>query len=212
MKILLIMGPQGSGKGTQAELIAKEYNVKHVSMGDILRDEARRETEQGKLLREYMNAGKLIPDEINDGLVRSVVEGNKNNGLLLDGYPRNKHQAEYLLGIARVDGIIVVNISDEEAVKRIGKRRICTATKKIYIDDQVTEEDVKECEAAGGKIVQRDDDTPGAVRKRLQIYHENTAPLLEVFNEKGVKVIVVNGEQSVENVFGDIKKELSLLF
>ncbi len=207
--IMLIMGPQGSGKGTQAGLIAKEYGVRHVSMGDILREEAESETDLGRLLRDYMKEGRLIPDEINDELVRKVVENNKD--LLLDGYPRNLHQAEHLMRIASVDCVIVVNIGDEEAVKRIGKRRICTATKKIFIDDHVTEEDVKECEAAGGKIVQREDDTPEAVRKRLQIFHENTSPLIDFFREKGVRVVSVNGEQMIESVFSDIKKGLGAL-
>ena len=204
------MGPQGSGKGTQAELIAKEYGIEHVSTGDVLREEVKNKGPYAEEVQKCMVEGKLVPDRINDELVKKVVEKYEKN-LILDGYPRNLHQAEFLSGITNVDLIIKINISDEESVNRISKRIICTATKKIYIEDKITEEDKKECESKGGELVKREDDKPESVKKRLDIYHTETSKVSDFFEKVGTPILDINGEQPVEEVFKEIKNELDKL-
>ena len=207
MKIV-IMGPQGSGKGTQATLISKELDIKHVSMGDVLRDVVKNEGENFELIRDAMKKGDLIPDDINNKAVKDVLKQNPK-GVILDGYPRNTSQAQFLVENSTVDLVIALNISDEEAVKRIGKRRICTANNKIFIQDKITQKDIDECEALGGKIIQREDDEPESVLKRLNIYHEKTTPVLDVFKQKGIRVEVIPAEGSIQDVFLKINDVIS---
>ena len=206
----IIMGPQGSGKGTQAKLLAKEYGLEHVSIGDVLRREVALGTENGKIIERYMNEGKLIPFHINNSVVRKEIE--RNNDIIIDGYPRNRAQAEYLLSFAKIKGIIVINISEEESLRRLSKRLICTANNKIFIEDKISDEDKQECASLGGEIVKRDDDRPEAITKRLQIYHEDTIPVIDFLKEKDVPVIEINGEQPVQELFHEIKKEAEYLF
>jgi len=206
----IIMGPQGSGKGTQAKLIAKEYGLEHISIGDILRKEVANNTEIGQQVRSYMNEGKLIPFELNNEIVKKAIQGKK--GLILDGYPRNVEQAKYLFTHFKIQGLIVLDIGEEESIKRISKRRICTANNKILIADEITEQDIKDCEALGGEIIQREDDKPEATKKRLEIYHENTEPLIELFKKEGIPVLRINGERTIQEICDDIKKEAHRIF
>ncbi len=204
---IVITGPQGCGKGTQAVLISKEKNVKHVSMGDVLRNIVKNKEENHELIRDFMKKGELIPDEINNQAVKKVLDKNPE-GVILDGYPRNITQANFLIKNSVIDLVLVLDISDEEAIKRIGKRRICTANNKIYIADQITEEDKKECEELGGEIITREDDQPVSVKKRLDIYHEKTTPVLDFFRKEGVNVQIIPAEAPIEEVFERIKKVL----
>ncbi len=205
---IVIMGPQGCGKGTQATLISKELDIKHVSMGDVLRDIVKNEGENHELIRSAMKKGDLIPDEINNKAVKDVLEKNKG-GVILDGYPRNTDQAQFLVENTKIDLVLALNISDDESVKRIGKRRICTANNKIFIDDKITQKDIDECEKLGGKIIKREDDEPKSVLKRLNIYHEKTTPVLDVFKQKGVRVEEIPAEGSIQEVFIKINDVIS---
>ena len=206
----IIMGPQGSGKGTQAKLIAKEFGLEHVSIGDVLRKEVASGSEIGKIVESYMHEGKLIPLHLNNEVVRKVIEG--RDDIIIDGYPRNLDQAKYLFSHFKIQGLIVLEIGEEESVRRISKRRICTANNKVLIVDQITEKDVEECKKLGGEIIKRDDDQPEAIKKRLQIYHENTEPLISLFKEHNVPVVRVNGERPVDELFEELKYDVKHLF
>lgn len=203
----LIMGPQGCGKGTQAKFIEKDCGYFSVSTGDIMRAEREKDTERGRMIKKLIDAGNLVPTELTNKLAHEEIE--KHEKVLFDGYPRSLDQAEYLIKNFHIDFAVLIKISEEETVKRLSKRRICTATKKIFIADQITDEDLKECEKAGGEIVHRDDDKPEAIKKRLQIYHDSTMPVIDFLRNENVPIIEINGEQSVEDVYADIKKELS---
>jgi len=202
----LIIGPQGSGKGTQAELICKEFGFQHTSMGDLLRAEAKKNNTQGKLIRDLQKKGELVPTKITNDLAESILKKEKN--VLLDGYPRSEDQAEHLLSTHKIDFVIVLEISKDETIKRLEKRRMCTATNKIFISDKITAQDISECKKIGGEIIQREDDKPKAILERLNIYHKETKPLLKKYHSQNVKLIKINGEQKVSKVYSDIKKEL----
>ena len=206
----IIMGPQGSGKGTQAKLIAKEFGIEHVSIGDVLRAEVAKKTEIGKIVEKYMHEGKLIPLELNNQIVRGVIEG--RDDIIIDGYPRNLDQAKYLFEHFKIQGLIVLEIGEEESIKRISKRRICTANNKVLIADEITQKDIDDCKALGGDIIIRDDDRPDAIKKRLQIYHENTEPLITLFKKHKVPVVRINGERSVDELFNEIKYDVKHIF
>ena len=204
----IIMGPQGSGKGTQAKLIAKEYGLEHVSIGDLLRKEVASGSEKGKMLHEYMKQGKLIPLQINNEIIKEVLDKNKN--IILDGYPRNIEQAKFLLEHAEIKAVIVINISEEESIKRLSKRLICTANNKIYVEDQITDQDKEEFESQGGQIIKRDDDKPDAIKKRLEIYNKETKPVVSVLEQKTF-IVEINGEKPPEQIFEEIKQKLKFI-
>ena len=206
----IILGPQGSGKGTQANLLAKEFNLEHISVGDILRKEVASGSEVGKIIQGYMTEGKLIPFDLNNQLVKSAIEGKDN--LIVDGYPRTREQAKFLFSNFKISGLIVIDISEAESVRRISKRLICTATNKILIEGNITDDDLRECKALGGRVIKRDDDKPDAIRKRLEIYHRETEPLIDLFKENNVPIIRVHGEIPINDLFCILKEKFRKLF
>jgi adenylate kinase len=206
--IIVITGPQSSGKGTQAQILAKQYGFRHISTGDILRAEVKEGTPEGLEADSYMKNGQLVPFELNNSILKKALDKYKNETILLDGYPRSVEQAEHLLKIAEVKCVVYINISDEIAVQRACNRRICTATNKIYILDKLTEQDYEDCKIAGGEIVQRTDDNPNTIRARLKIYHEQTSPCLKYLEKHKIPVIEVNGERPIPEVDVDVQKEL----
>ena len=206
----IIMGPQGSGKGTQAKLLAQQYGLKHISMGDVLRKEIALGSDIGKVIEGYMNKGELIPMHINNALAKKLLDENKN--VLLDGYPRNVEQAEFLFSLTKIKCVVVINISQEESVRRLCKRVICSANNKIFIEDKITDEEKQECARLGGAIVKRDDDKPEAICKRLQIYRELTWPVVEFLKQKNVPIVEVDGEKPVEGLFEEIRTKSVYFF
>lgn len=195
---LIFIGPQGSGKGTQAKIIADKLGIAHISTGDLFRNAA---GEVKKELDSYMNAGKLVPDSVVLRMLKKRL-GEKDcaHGFVLDGFPRNLKQAEELDKIIKIDKVIEINISDEEAVKRISGRVSCVLCKEGY--NELTSPKPKNrgiCDRCGGKLVKRADDNETAVRERLKIYHEETEPLLQKYS-----FIKINGEQDIESVAKDI--------
>lgn len=206
--IIVMTGPQGSGKGEQAKLLEKEFGYKHVSTGDLLREEVKAGTPEGKEAEGYMKRGEFVPFELNNKILKKGLEKNKNKTILLDGYPRYITQAEFLLGAGEVKGMILLKVRDEVSIERMGSRRICTANNKIFSASKVTKADIDECKKAGGEIIQRPDDQPAAIAKRLADYHNETEPVVGFFKKKKIPVIEVNGENSIEDVYKDIKKEI----
>ncbi len=203
-----MFGPQGSGKGTQAEMLAKKYNLPVLSTGDIFRREIKNQTEIGKLVESLINGGRLVPDEITDKIVLGELAKEKyKNGFILDGYPRNMNQLAALEKNIGLDWAIMLTISDEEVIKRLASRRVCSNCGAIYnvLNKPPRKEDV--CDLCGGKLIMRDDDKPEAIKKRLAIFHTETEPVLAYYKDKN-KLVEIIGAGSIEEVFEKIIEEI----
>ena len=191
MRIILI-GPPGAGKGTQAASIKAEYPIAHIATGDILRENVRNGTKLGLSARSYMDAGKLVPDDLIIEMIEErFLAPDCKNGFLLDGFPRTLLQAEALdrfLGgkSVQLDVVVELEISDEEVIRRLTSRRVCSSCGAIYnvIAHPPRVEGV--CDICSGSVIQRDDDKESVIRNRLGVYHEQTAPLIEYYAKKGL--------------------------
>lgn len=207
---LILFGPPGGGKGTQARLLAEEFNIRHISTGDMLRAAAAAGSELGKKAKAIMDAGQLVPDDVMIGIVREVLSSPENKrGFILDGFPRTLAQAKALSKIfdeLDITDFKVINfeVDDEELVRRLGNRLVCKGDGKIFnIEmDGVTLE--TSCPSCGGKLYQRDDDKEETVRKRMKIYHISTAPVIEYYKESGA-VVNIDGTSSIDVVNREIK-------
>jgi adenylate kinase len=193
---IILLGAPGAGKGTQADTIKHKYPVAHISTGDILRANVKAGTELGKNAKVYMNAGKLVPDEIIIGMVeKRLQEPDCKEGFMLDGFPRTTPQAEALdkllkkLGLA-LDAVVELDVSDEVVVGRLTTRRGCKSCGEIYntVSKPTKVEGV--CDKCGGPVVQRDDDKEEVIRKRLAVYHSQTAPLIDYYRAQGLLITV----------------------
>ncbi|PSP24788.1 adenylate kinase [Halobacteriales archaeon QH_10_65_19] len=206
---ILIMGPQGSGKGTQSSNIVEKYEVEHVTTGDALRankdmDISDMDTEYDTP-RAYMDAGDLVPDVVVDAIVEEALS--EADGFVLDGYPRNSDQAQALDGMADLDAVISLSVSHEVSVKRLTGRRVCEDCGANYhVEfDQPDEEGV--CEECGGSLIQRDDDTQAAVENRLDIFEEETQPVVDRYRGRE-EFVEVDGEQPPDAVWEDVEAAL----
>lgn len=196
MKLVLI-GPQGSGKGTQAKLLSKKLKIPHISTGDLLRNAT---GELRKEIDSYIVKGELYPDEKMLKLLETRIKKEDcKNGFILDGFPRNLKQARMLEKITKIDRVVEIYISDEEAVRRLSGRVACEKCGAGFNYITIPPKEKGKCDKCGGKLVQRDDDKEEAIRKRLKIYHEETEKIL-----KHYKTIRVNGEKSIEEVQKEI--------
>lgn len=212
MKIILL-GPPGAGKGTQAAGIVEKYNIPHISTGDIFRKNIKEGTELGKKAKEYMDQGLLVPDELTVGLVTDrISQKDCENGFMLDGFPRNVSQAKYLdefLQNANISLDKVVNIEVDKSilVERAVGRRICKSCGATYHVEFNPPKESGVCDVCGGELYQRADDTEETVSKRIQVYLDETKPLVNYYSEQGI-IANINGKQSIEKVFDDIVKSL----
>jgi len=193
---LVMLGRQGAGKGTQCVRLSRHYVVPHISTGDMLRVAVKEGTEFGRKAQEYMDAGDLLPDDIIIGIVDERLEKDdtRNRGFLLDGFPRTVTQADALLEITQPQGIdLAVNLEvpTEVVLKRLAGRRVCTDCGANYSVDESPAHDWT-CDVCGGEVVQRPDDTEGAIRRRLDLYEQETAPLIAWFMARD-KLVVVDG-------------------
>lgn len=203
-----IFGPQGSGKGTQAEMLAKKYNLPVLSTGEIFRNEIKNKTELGKLADSLINRGNLVPDETTNKIVLGELAKQKyQNGFILDGYPRNMRQLVVLEKNFGLDFAIELAISDEGVVKRLASRRVCSNCGAIYnvLNKPPRKEGI--CDLCGGKMETREDDKPEAIAKRLRIYHQETEPIVNYY-AVNKKLIKVDGARSIERVFDEIVAKL----
>jgi adenylate kinase len=206
---LILLGPPGAGKGTQASGIINKYNIPHISTGDIFRKNIKEGTDLGKQAKEYMDKGLLVPDELVVGLVKNrLTENDTENGFLLDGFPRTVAQAEALdtelknLGWS-LDNVINIKVSKDELVERAVGRRICKdcgATYHIKFNPPTIP---GKCDVCGGELYQRDDDNEETVAKRIEVYENQTSPLIEYYNKQGV-LLNIDGAQDIDKVFDDI--------
>ncbi|WP_411964133.1 adenylate kinase [Haloferax sp. YSMS24] len=199
-KRILLLGAPGAGKGTQSKRLAEKYDIDHVTTGDALRANKDMETEYGTP-RSFMEKGELVPDAVVNEIVRAALED--ADGYVLDGYPRNLSQAEYLTEITDLDAVLYLKVAEGELVERLTGRRVCSecGTNFHVKFNQPDEEGV--CDECGGELAQRDDDTEETVRERLSVFEENTAPVIEHYRDEGV-LVEIDGEQTPGDVFEDI--------
>jgi len=208
------MGPPGAGKGTQAANIVVEYGLCHISTGDMFRQAIKNGTDMGKLAKSFIDGGNLVPDSVTIGIVkeRLAQDDCKNRGFLLDGFPRNLDQALALDGILKdlgynLDGVIDVNVSNDVLISRIVGRKVCKKCGATYHIEFNKPSIEGICDACGGELYTRADDTYETAENRLNVYAFQTEPLLKFYKERGI-LVQVNGVNSVDKVFEDIKKEL----
>jgi adenylate kinase len=190
---VVLLGPPGAGKGTQAAKIKEKRNIAHVSTGDILRDNVKRKTEIGLAAKSFMDSGRLVPDDIIIGMIRARLaeDDTERDGFILDGFPRTTDQAEALDRLLvemslRLDAALLLEISDDEVVRRLANRRVCPSCGAIYnvIVRPTKAEGI--CDVCGGGVVQRDDDKERVIRDRLMVYRERTSPLIDYYENKGL--------------------------
>ena len=210
---LILLGAPGSGKGTQAKFLVQKYSIPQISTGDILREEVKSGTVLGLKAKEYMDKGQLVPDEVVVGMVEErVKKGDCTTGFILDGFPRTVAQADALEGTLQrmkkaLSRVILVNVDEDELVKRLTGRRVCEKCGAGYhvIFDPPKQEGV--CDKCQGKLYQRDDDKESTIRNRLKVYNNQTAPLIEYYQKKQL-LSLVDGMGSIEEIFGRISKAL----
>lgn len=213
---LLIIGAPGTGKGTMSNLIIKDYEVAHVSTGDMLRAAISAQTEVGLLAKSYMDKGQLVPDETIHNVITEYFDNNKSkSGFLFDGYPRTVKQAEDFDEILKSEGMILdkvicLSLDDEVLKNRITGRRVCPDCKEIYHITNKPSKVEGTCDKCGGKLVQRSDDTLEALEKRLVAYYEQTRPVVDYYEAKNL-VSYINADQETEKVYEDIKKVLEAI-
>ncbi len=203
-----LFGPQGSGKGTQAEKINENFKLPLITPGNIFREHLKEQTELGREVKKYLDAGDLVPDEITNQIIGNrLQESDCQAGFVLDGYPRNLNQVEALRQFKNLTHVIIIEISDAEAKKRIVERRVCACGMTyhlLYNPPKVA----GRCDRCGKALFQREDDTAEALGRRLEIYHRQTEPLIKIYEQEGI-LHRVNGEQSIVAVWQDIKKILN---
>lgn len=203
---LLFFGPPGAGKGTQAKLVAKEFDIAHISTGDILRDAVSKGTELGKKAKAIMDRGELVSDEIMNNLVKEKMQ--ELDSFILDGYPRTLDQAKFLDRATKdlkkeIDAVVLIDVAEEEIVKRISNRRVCPNCGKVYNLITLKPKEDEKCDVCGTKLIQRDDDKEEVVRERYKVYKNTTESVIEYYR-KNNKIITIDGAQNVE----DVTKEL----
>jgi len=214
---IILLGAPGAGKGTQAAYVARELKLVHVASGDLFRQALQREDDLAKQAKSYMEKGMLVPDDLT---VRMVLErlsaADCQTGVVLDGFPRSLGQARALdENLAKqdktIDGVVHIKVSEEELVRRLGGRWICRQCQAPYHVTESPPEVKGKCDRCGGELYQRSDDTPETVKKRLEVYARETAPLIDYYAEKG-KLIEVDGEGGVvavsERMLSALEKEI----
>ena len=213
---LILLGPPGSGKGTQGERLQEDFRLPYYATGDILRAAVRDETELGRIAKEYMDRGDLVPDGVIIGVIGERVEGEEAaDGFILDGFPRTVGQAEALgeemdeLDRA-ITAALLIDVSDDEVVRRLGGRRTCAKNGHIFHVDFDPPKNEGICDVCGARLIVRDDDKPDVIRHRLDTYHEKTSPLVDFYEERGV-LKRVDGELDPDEVGNRIRALLATL-
>ncbi len=207
MRKYVFMGVQGSGKGTQAKLLAAELDLVHIGVGDIFRWNVQQHTKLGAQVQRVVAAGALVEDELVESVVRDrLALHDWNYGFIIDGFPRNERQAEFFVEGYDIDGVVVLEMPDEEAHRRVLTRRICS---RCGLEQNVGAAGEEECEACSGQLALRADDRPDALAARLSDYYEKTRPIIELFERKEV-VVHVDATRPVEEVQAEIRDRLSL--
>lgn len=197
---LILLGAPGAGKGTQAEVIMDHLNIPAISTGNIIREALKNGTEVGLKAKSYMDAGKLVPDEVVIEIIKErLAQDDCKNGFILDGFPRTVLQAEALdaMGIA-IDKVVDIEVADEKIAQRLGGRRVCANCGASYHTEYKPSKVEGVCDKCGGPTVQRKDDEPATVLDRLKVYHEQTEPLKDYYAKKGILAVVYGAEEVSE--------------
>jgi adenylate kinase len=211
---LILFGPPGAGKGTQGALLAEHYGLLRLSTGDVLRDAVRQGTDMGRQARQYMDAGELVPDEVILGIVRDYLAGEaRDRCVIFDGFPRTPAQArgldQLLADLNRpLQAVLVLEVDDDTLVRRLSGRRTCSECGAVYNIHYDAPRQPDRCNACGGVLTQRADDEEGTVRRRLEVYDEQTAPLVAHYEASPVGVVRVDGDRDVDAVQSDLLRVL----
>ena len=212
---IILMGPPGAGKGTQAANLVKEYGLTHISTGDIFRKALKEQTKYGVIAKYFMQFGHLVPDDYTIQMVREYLQENEfPNGFVLDGFPRTIIQARELESIAKefkfnIDAVINLDIELDRLVPRLSGRRTCKECGASFHIEYNPPKGEGVCDACGGELYQRPDESEEAVKVRLDTYEKQTRPLIDYYTMKG-QITNINGDQSMEDVFKDIKASLGV--
>jgi adenylate kinase len=213
---LVLLGPPGSGKGTQGERLQEDLRLPYYATGDILRAAVREETELGKSAKEYMDRGDLVPDEVIVGVIAEALDSDEaRDGFILDGFPRTTPQAEALdaklseLG-RRLSAVLLIDVSDDEVVRRLSGRRTCVVCGRVYHVEFNPPAQEGVCDVDGGELEIRDDDKPEVIRKRLDTYHEKTEPLVDYYDRASV-LRRIGGEAAPDSVGEEVRRTLATL-
>src|SRR3954451_10572555 len=213
---LSLLGPPGAGKGTQAARLTEDFHLPYIATGDMLREQVKKGTELGKQAKEYMDRGDLVPDDVIIGMILDCMDSpDCADGFLLDGFPRNVQQAESLEKAMREKGrditaTLLIDVPDEEVVKRISGRRVCQKNGHVYnvFSDPPKHDEV--CDQDGSRLVQREDDAEDVVRNRLSVYHDQTEPLISYYEDRGV-LKRFDGSRSPTEVHHHIRATIATL-
>ncbi len=189
---LILLGPPGAGKGTQAERLTDDFHLPYIATGDILREAVRQQTDLGRQAKEFMDAGQLVPDELVTAVILEAIESaDARDGFILDGFPRTVAQADALAEGMRehereLTAAILIEVPDEEVMRRLSGRRVSVKTGRVYHVEYDPPKHEGRCDIDGSRLVQRDDDKPETVQRRLQVYHEQTEPLISYYEDRGL--------------------------
>lgn len=208
---LILLGPPGAGKGTQAEILSKKLGINTISTGVMLRTAIREKTELGMLAEKYINDGKLVPDDVVVGIVKERLnQEDCKKGFILDGFPRTTAQAEALseTGI-EIDKVLSLEVSDEEIIKRLSGRRECKSCGAPYHIEFKPSKKGDECEVCGGELIQRADDNEETIKHRIKIYHEQTEPIKDYYKKSG-KLVIAYGEEELADTTKAVSRALGL--
>ncbi len=214
---LILLGPPGAGKGTQAERLREDFGLPHIATGDILRAQVAEGTELGARAKSYMDAGELVPDDVIIGMIiERVDDGDARDGFLLDGFPRNVAQAdalaEALEGLdRRLTAVLLIDVPDDELVRRLAGRRVCVKNPShIYHVDFDPPKHEGVCDQDGSRLVQREDDREETIRRRLEVYHSQTEPLIDYYDRAGL-LRRFDGRRSPDEVHDHVRATLATL-
>lgn len=205
----LLFGPPGVGKGTQAERLQKKFNLAHVATGDLFREHLKKNTALGQLARSYIDRGALVPDDVTIGMVRERMDDpDTQNGMLLDGFPRTIAQADALEKLLSERGqhitrVLFITAPKDVLIKRLGSRMTCTQCGTVYNSVSKTPKVPGVCDLDGSPVIQRSDDTPETQLKRIEVYLEQTIPLVHYFQQRGL-LSTIQGEQPIDQVYEDL--------
>ncbi|MDD5489539.1 MAG: nucleoside monophosphate kinase [Candidatus Moranbacteria bacterium] len=215
---IIILGPQGSGKGTQAKMLKEKFDLEYFEMGKILRDVAKEDSPLGKLIHETINIkGVLVDnDTFREVFFKKLGEISKEKGILFEGVPRNEYQLGFFKGESiemdrKIDAVIVINLPEEDSIERLSKRWVCKENEHVLIMGKDIRKESEKCPICGSEIFQRVDDTPKRIKTRLGIYNKDTKPVIDYFRQKGI-LVEIDGRPSIGEVRQSILNKLKKLY